>query len=412
MNKTFFILLVLTTLFSCNKDQDGPSGKTYVKVLSSDSKYIGRAIDMASDGSVYLAAVAQEIEANGLAYGVQPPIIVKYNAIGQVIWKKKISGIVHNLWRFKILGNGNLLTVGLDSTRSSQNVGLQILDSEGRELFRKTFFNQTTPAFGNFGFPYFDILELSSGNIALLLYTLSVQNNNQPTLHLKILNQSLDEVYDHIFIGDDEFPSSNTQGPFTLSENEDGSLLIFYNSGSKQWECIQLSAKVYQPLNLNTFSSVNEEAYSASVNPTFNQAVIPFTGGSSLVNLRNQESYSTGKTVQLRLGPSGELVKEISGFPGSAFISRIKSTSDGGYILAGTCNIRSADASGSQFRPLLIKLDNTLNMRWMQTYSTSVPTLVNDVTELNDGYALSATFRSIDGLSKAGVIKTDINGDL
>lgn len=420
MTKLCGILILIGLHWSCQQEQPIQENGSFIRAIVKPAEFISRSIIAGTDGSYYLASVAKENEDESL-YGVNVPFLVKFNSDGTLLWEKNLSGVVHNLWKVIALDNGNLLAVGMDSLRASQHIGLQLLNSNGEEVKKLRFFNQTI--FGSASSitnGKLDVIQLRNGHIALLFFTLSVQSGNRETLHLKVFDESLNELNDVLYNPDDVIEDTGPAPNYSMMvEKENGEIIIYSNVaslGEFSEYALTVRESDYQPISFQRFFENNFNVANSIVLNKSNDVLL-ISAEFRLdqpppINLRNQEKYEHSDDLYLRRLTANSLVSTISGFPGRGFIAKIKPTPDGGFVAVGTCNILFENPNQSLFRPLVVKLNQDLSIQWVRSFDTQVPTIVNDIIPSNDGYYLAATFRSLEGISNSGIIKINLNGQL
>ncbi len=408
------VLVILHLVYACQKENTDENISSAVKILPDADGYNARSTFADAAGQTYIASVANENEANSVVYGLKPAVLHKFDSKGNFLWKKNLPGEVYNLWKALLLANGEILCVGMDSTRSSQNMGLVIVSSDGMLIQKSTLFNQFSQVPSSFSQGIMDCIELANGKIALLTKTLIVGGGSTAVPMLYIINNNLELVSNHYYenyrIG--SIPSVN--------ENEEGDLLMTFETGvldSTQTLVAKVVANTFelvevieQPLLGNTVCS--NICVSNSGDPIW--ATTESTGRD--LNLRNQESYKLNRSISIwkSSGNSTEVESStISGFPMNGYVSKIRKSSQGGYIALGTCNIFDDRDIPSQYRVLLVKLDGNLNIEWQRDFDAGfVPTVGQDIIEVVGGYQICATISSMNDFNRPVLLRTDYQGNL
>lgn len=398
--KSYTIILFLGTLLlssSCTKDGSANStGKnsSLVKLLPIEGTYFARSISELQDGSIIISSVA---ETSGPAY------ISRFALNGDFLWQIKLTGIIQKLWHTQVLTNGTIAAVGYGAGNDADECGIVILNEDGDILKQHSFYDLSGQV---------DCIQLANGNLAILT------NEGRLLIYDLELNQLLDKSY-----------GGGNQG--SLAEGSSGALYLqssLYNNNSNFDFCsiIKLSPINYEVEYEQTLFypvAVSPSNIALSSNDKTVITCARFStgrdGNRSLTNTAfkpsNQEEYLTGPTLVVWKN-DGEIANtkqlEINGFPKNAYIKKVRSCLDGGYILIGTCNINKDQSLHSEYRILLIKLSSNLELEWLKIPNTNSPALGDDVKEISTGYLICATHLSLNEFTRPVLFKTDFNGKI
>ena len=125
----------------------------------------------------------------------------------------------------------------------------------------------------------------------------------------------------------------------------------------------------------------------------------------------------------IRLDATGDIVwQRLLGGSGTDFVSSIKQTADGGYIVVGNSDSNDDDASSNHEYPngWVIKLDNNGEIEWQRLLGGSGRDIFNSIQQTMDGgYIIAGRSNSNDGdvSSNRGslngwIVKLDNNGEI
>jgi hypothetical protein len=424
-NCIYIIAFSLLMTFACKKEvmTDSLSSNSFLKVVQTSKPYFARNVLELKDGSLILSAVAPidgEFDEENNLSSDYPSLLVKYHASGDLIWQIELPEVTHVLWQIIELSNGNIAAVGFDSQDNSSQVGLVIISPLGEILNQTSYINITNnlPR-GNLN-PV-SLLELSSGDIAIATVTSNV-NNVWYAARLVIFNSQLNKSFDRVYAPD---AIVQARSPFQLSIEEDkmGNLLLNGNitaSSGFYASTLKLSAVTYDPVYHQLFQGNLPFSTSSCVISNSDQLVWASSGPTaadslfnSWFNQRNQELFLIGPeiTVWKTDGDSTNTEKfEISGYQRNGFVNKVINTSDGGYMLLGTCNINANQQIASEYQIMMIKLSADFSFQWMQFPKTNSQAVSSDIKEIASGYLVSATHLSLGEESLPVMFKTNKNG--
>lgn len=423
-----FCVGVLICFASCQKvDEDMSPQNGLLKVLQLGDEYLARNI-FENDGELIAICVGNENKLTQSNYGTIPSVMLKLNGAGTVTWKKNLPPSLLAIWKSIQLDNGDLFIVASDTALKNEELTFAILDHLG---VVKQEISMTFPTSSNGILTTYlsvDCIQLSGGNIAVVATELpSFTNVVSP--HLIILNSNLQIVNKKIYAANNMI-LDRRKLKFSIAENQDLSLSILgrmYRSQNDTSKHFGFSLKV-DLLTLETihfFPLLNDgikASISESVSTQDNHVVFVTSqrGASDLINkdpffLRYIDEYYTGPELTLwNLGNNAGKVEtlKISGFPKNGFISKLKKTQDGGFLLLGTCNINSDQAIPSNYRLLLIKLSATFQTEWMIHPNTSGSFLGADVVESNGMYTVFGSYLSFSESFKPIIINITQTGEI
>lgn len=424
--RTILFFASLFSFFSCEKDELVPANGM-LKLIQLDDEYLGRNIFIQNDTLVAFC-VGNENKLTQSAYGSVPSMMLKMNNAGEVIWKKELPNSLLGIWKSIQLDNGDFFIVASDTAVNSEEITFAIVDPQGvvKNEMQKDF---QTDALSEFrSYLSVDCIELSNGNIAVVATEIpSFTEVVSP--HLLIFNAELKQVNSRLYNAD-ALILDRQKLKFSMAENQDGSLTILgrmlrrtddpslhfgfnlkvdlstltpihffplYNDGSNA----SISEAVSTQDNHVVFATSQPSA-TDSINTT------PFT-------LRYVDQYYTGPELTLwKLAEDAKNAEtlKISGFPKNGFISKVKRTDDGGFLLLGTCNINSDQAVPSNYKLLLIKLSPTLQTEWLIHPNTSSSFLGADVVEVNGMFAVFGSYLSFSESFKPIIININQSGEI
>lgn len=422
-------LLLLLFLCNCSKGNDESTSESFFKVVETNGDYFARNLLEFNDGSILIGAVASignEFDEGNNPTSEQPSILVKYDANGDVIWRRETPEVVHTLWSTVKLKNGNIALAGFNSDDNSKQVGIVILNQDAEIISQSSYFNVTEKS------PLFlenpvTCLELSNGNLALVTTT-SNSFPYQVAMRLVVMDADLNLVLDKIHIPDSIIPY-RAPSQITLAEDQMGNLMMngrdfrflpsdsLYNFGIS----IKLQAGSFQPLFFKSISSeINQSpsrfALSQSGDMVWTSTYFEnsnFDFG-SWFNFRNQEKFKIGPKTRVWItdGVQGNSQEKLvfDSYPKNGFFNKTISTSDGGYMLIGTCNINSNQDFASDYKTMMVKLNSSLQMEWIRYPNNNSNTIAQDIIETATGYIISATHLSLGEENRPLIFKTDKNG--
>ena len=438
--RTITICLFVLCALGCSKESSDEMRSTSIKVLDTETDYLARSIVNLPDGSVIMGSVALEDENGGAAYGSKPSIIAKYNPQGNLEWVIDLPQEVYVLWKCIALDNGNILALGFGDSPNSKNIGAAIISAEGEVLFIESVFNDVPFGLGSGRIENsVDAIQTELGNILLVMphqigsgfltipriivldMELSILQDidyvNLEGLEENSLNQlSIAQATDgKVFISGRIYSSANPlRNPFIGVINLNSSLDVVYSRLFSAASTPLDGGSLFQIIRTEIASNI---ALNASGSPVF-VASLRNPGDSlfePVFNLRDQDIFMRAPQLglwQITSPAVEDPVKQISGFPANAIIQKIKSTSDGGFIMVGTCGINTNQAISSQYRMLVVKTDGALNVQWMYHPQMQFATLGADVIESAGGYIVTATQYSLGEINKPFFLRLTQSGIL
>jgi hypothetical protein len=428
-NALYMIVLTFILHSACKKEvlNDNLSSSSLLKVMQATKPYFARSVLELKDGSVILGAVAPidgEFDERNNLSSDYPSQLIKYNSNGDLIWQLELPEITHVLWQVIELSTGNIAAVGFDSQDNSKQVGLVIISPLGKILNQTSYINLTNYApLENLNPVY--VLELGSGDIAIATVTTNVNSAIFATrlvIFSPLLNKSFDRVY-----APDPIVKARYHKQVSIEEDNSGNVLLHGNIGSNTNDSIgsyastlKLSAGSYDPVYHQLFEGNQPFSTSNGVLSSADQLVWASCGPAaadslfnSRFNQRNQELFLIGPkiTVWKTDGDSSNTQKlEVSGFQRNGFVNKVIHTSDGGFMLLGTCNINANQQISSEYQIMMIKLSEDFKLQWMQFPKTNSQSVASDIVETASGYLVSATHLSLGEESRPIVFKTNKNG--
>ncbi|MEM9051416.1 MAG: hypothetical protein AAGC47_05115 [Bacteroidota bacterium] len=426
----WYALMALTVLTACNKEDGSPSD-SFFKSIETDFDYLSKSI-VESNGDLVLGCISAENEELVTGYGEIYSKLYRFTGSGDELWSIDLPGEVYELWQVLALSNGKTLVMGFDSTRYSETLGLAVVSESGEVLHRYTREIDMCPAFANCTGPYVSGKLLSDGTIALVTYKVSQSDGSTGnTILFILLDENLNELN---FIGIDELEQpdgssgrfSSDFSPFNIDADDsfkintnwrrfdsENNLTSFqgFLSVSLSSSSVELAIERENDLVGTSHSSVlaaSGKSYWVNVSNSFAEFSVPS------LNLRNQEEYSIGQTINVWSGSEQGIVleREFEPFSRDGAIVKILGTADGGFLIGAISNIDGDSPSTSEFSPQLIKLRSDLSIEWSQQYQTGIKTLLNDIIETQDGFVMAVTYLNTANASNAGILKVNKQGFL
>lgn len=406
------ILFFTLVLVSCEKEPvDSGQFKGLLKFPEIEGAYVARDVLSYPDGSIVLSCISM-LEGTFNTFDdfetPQPALLIKYSSEGKLLWTLQLPDEVKTLWHCTLLANGDILVVGLPANPKDPYFGVARVSSMGELVTSKSIFNQVNIIYMSIGgLPTIDCLELHDGNIAIAVP--SPQATNLPTLpRLLVLDAQLNIVFDRFYKPDGIIRQRNSYEMRLTNDNQGNLILNGRDLGATADSIrhfayvVKLQASTWEPLYHEIFGTPSIESISPAAANSQGQVIQVSTGPApgdtsfqSLFNFRNQELFYIGNSIKLWVSngtPSQVLNRTISGFPKYAYVNQLKSCSDGGYILYGTCNINRNQQIASDYQLMIIKLDAALNLQWMRFPETGVAAVSGDITETESGFVVSASY--------------------
>jgi len=229
-----------------------------------------------NDGSIYAAGHAASDSANNVVEAV----LSKYDANGNVIWRKRYSPTTREeFYDIKIVANNELLVVGT-TTEPNADFWILKLRADGSIIWDKQYYGQ------GYAFPK-HIIQTKEGNIVFAGFSMGTYARTFFYLHM------LDESGKHLWA----YPfNSNTTRAYFLSETNDNSLIVTgglqltYTAGAALFKFDKTGNLVW------------EKIYQEFSTSLFNKTVIPTADGGYMINSQKSKAYNTSpETDQIYL---------------------------------------------------------------------------------------------------------------
>jgi hypothetical protein len=436
--RIFAICLFVLCAWGCSKESNMEMQSTSIKLLDTDTDYLARSIVSLPDGSVIMGSVGLEDENSGAGYGFRPSLMAKYNPQGDLEWVIDLPQEVYVLWKCIVLDDGNILAVGLGDTPNSQYVGAAIIDKSGEVLHLESIFNSVSDVFGTqLKDSSVDAIQAQGGNILLVMpHKIIVGELMNPRIivldkELSILqdidydipeglaNYTLLELVIEQAINGDIFLSGRIYSTSNGSTNPFVGIIRLNDNleivDSKRFSSASTpfgTSTIFQDRRTEIASNI---AIDASGSPVFVASLRNPSDSifETVFNLRGQDYFMRAPQLGLWHITNQDVeapIKQVTGFPANAIIQKIKSTSDGGFIMVGTCGINTNQALPSQYRMLVFKTDPSLNVQWMVYPQMQFATLGADIIESANGYIVTATQHSLGEINKPFFFKLNQSG--
>lgn len=426
--------ILILTLTGCEKNDLEPV-PNFIKTLSTESAYLSRGVLSLSDGSSIVYGLAWEDVSLSNIYGSRNPVVAKYDAKGSLLWQKELPEEVYVLWDCVQLTNGELVFIGLNSERESEQVGLVKTTREGELLQIETFeniTNQGIAVLNDRSLASMDAVALGNGGLALTTRVrLSAFLGPLHGLRLMVFDNALSILSDETFVSEDPDADYGI-GEVRIAEADDGNIwitaatLLYTPIAQEPHELshaavMEFDGDTYERISLNRFVGdifyrISALATSRANNPIWTFAPQPDQGqGRELFNLRNQEVVSVGPEIQIReTNSAGEILNSsvIANFKGRAYLHAGIPCTDGGFIFIGTSNINLNLQNPSILNILIVRLDDNLNVMWQREIATNNSALGSGLAEVPDGFLISGSSLSIDEEYRIILFKINKNGQL
>ncbi|MCZ4409838.1 hypothetical protein O3Q51_13540 [Cryomorphaceae bacterium 1068] len=432
--KILICLFALIT-WGCSKDSDSSRSFSSIKLLDTSTDYLARTILTLPDGSVFMGCVGQEDEGNPGNYGTRPSLLAKYDGQSALEWVIELPPEVYVLWKCISLSNGHILAVGYDNERNSQMVGAVILDSEGTVLHTTSFFNQLSTSSSDGPRSTVDAIQIQDGRIILVIPNRITENGNA-VLRVVSLDDQLFALEDINYENLDDLENRGMR-QFSIEQDSNGDLLIagtmIRTVGSENpfMGIIKLSSSldVISSRAITSLSipfpgpfegnSRGEIASNIALDPIGYPVFVSSLRNPNdslyepLFNLRDQEFFMRAPQFELWNVNSNEVeapIKQISGYPSNAIIQKLRSTSDGGYIMVGTCGVNDNQGIPSNYQLLIVKVDPSLNLQWLSFPRMQYATLGADIIESGGGYLVTGSQRFLGQTNKPFFLRINQSG--
>ncbi|MFT6186337.1 MAG: hypothetical protein ACJAUB_001081 [Cryomorphaceae bacterium] len=437
--RIFAICLFVLCAWGCDKESNMEMQSTSIKQLDTDTDYLARSIVSLPDGSVIMGSVGLEDENGGAGYGFRPSLMAKYNPQGDLEWVIDLPQEVYVLWKCIVLDDGNILAVGLGDTPNSQYVGAAIIDESGEVLHLESIFNNVSgPVSTPLKYSSVDAIQAQGGNILLVMPQQIVDSGNMNP-RIIVLDKELSILQD-IDYEIQEGPVTYTLLELVIEQAINGDIFLsgrIYSTPNGSTNpfvgIIRLNhnleivdskrfSSASTPFGFTLTGAVNSRteiasniAIDASGSPVFVASLRNPSDSlfEPIFNLRGQDYFMRAPQLGLWHITSQDVeapIKQVTGFPANAIIQKIKSTSDGGFIMVGTCGINTNQALPSQYRMLVFKTDPSLNVQWMVYPQMQFATLGADIIESANGYIVTATQHSLGEINKPFLFKLNQSG--
>ncbi len=422
MKKIALSALLCIGFIACQKDAiENNSG--FVSVVESDLDYTSRNCLQLSDGNYIICGSSVLFPAGNVSFGQSYSIMAKFSRSGDLMWQKTLPITLCDLWKGISLPGGGFVLAGLDNMPENTNITIAEYNNNGGLVKSNQVINTTST--GVTSRNEVDIIQLKNGNYAMVL--IGIQQGvlgNSP--RLLILDRELNVISDKIFPSMFLF-SKNFKGQ-RLAEGNNGRLYICGRTQEfNAWSWTFLMGVDGSTLDMDFFTErmgADTNSYPGPfVVNNAGHVIIPtaeqwnagiYFNASNYFYYHLDEYFSVGKTVSvLETDADGNFIArhKYSGFTGYASLTGITQTNDGGYLLIGTCDLKSNAVIYSQFQILMIKINAQFQQEWMKQINTTYPAVAVDVEKTDDGgFLIGAYEKSFNKNYKMMLIKTDANG--
>jgi hypothetical protein len=430
MKKSIRIILLSFSVmfFSCEKEPTG-NNSSFISFVESDIDYFTRSCFQLSDGSFIICGSNVPYTNNVNGFIVSSDVkskIAKVSETGDLIWTKDLPGNLYDLSKAIPLHGGGFALAGYDSVITGRNLTVSVYDDNGNLVKSNTLLD---PNAGPSPYPALvDIIQLRNGNFAIAANTITGSTYFYPRLLVldPELNVVTDKKYSSLVVNNKNYHCAE------IREGSDGN--IYYLARRSGYNVGLYIRNFTSLLKFNgaTFDLdmkrefIGEDSTEAPGGFVFDDRdqiayITAEQFNSNLLNqrdyfyLHNEEYFSIGKSVSvIRTDTAGNFIDRFnfSGFPLNGTLAKIEHTSDGGYIMAGTCNQEDNFSLASTTRILLVKTDASFNQQWMKIINSTYPSYGFDINQTNDGgFLIGAIQKSFNKNFKMMLIKTDNNGN-
>jgi hypothetical protein len=425
MKKLFMpVLLICIVISACKKDTiEHNSG--FVSVVESGLDYTTRNCFQLSDGSYIICGSNVIWPAGNSLFGNSYSMMAKFSTSGDLIWQRNLPITLCDLWKGISLPGGGFILAGLDNMPENTNITIAEYNNNGGLVKSNQLVNHTGT--GSTSRNCIDFCNLSNGNIAMVLngISLGVQGVSP---RLLVFDSDLNIISDKFFPS--MFSATKNYKSMKIVEGNNGKLFI---CGTTQ----EFNAWSWTFLMGIDGTTLNTDFFTEKIGGDTNSYPGPFIvsdAGHVLVPTAEQfragiffnisdyfyyhldEYFSVGKTVSaLETDADGSFIArhKYSGFTGYASLTNITKAKDGGYLMIGTCDLRTDAVIYSPFQILLIKTNSRLEQEWMKQINTTYPAVAVDVKSTDDGgFVIGAYEKSFSNNYKMMLIKTDANGSM
>ncbi len=412
-------------LMACEKPEVNNPSRAFLKYIPVSELYLARGAVAMPDGSTIVGSVGFENASNPSAYGILPALLTKLDERGEIIWQVELPQVVHELWECQLLRNGNLLVIGFESFPFPERAGMAILSPDGEVLFSRLVPNQTFSGFPQITRASITAKELITGEIALVMPTVT-QINTLTRLRLIRFDQQLEPIENRVYEPNMPLPSTKGMGFPRMQEDVQGNLIILMalfgprNQPNPEFAAVvKLKASTYDPEYIQFFTPAEEVALPSSLAINSLGEAIWVSGDTTvqatgnIFNLRHQEHFRLSRNLIVwKTNGNKEDTKTnvIGGYPKLGYIQTVAPCSDGGFILAGTCNINEDQRIPSAFQIMLIKLNASLELEWLRIPDTNTPSFGAQAVEIPGGFLVTASNAPDQNVVLPFVFKTNGQG--
>jgi len=423
MIKILLPALILTGLIACQKDTIEKNSSGFVSVVDTDLDYTSRGCLQLTDGNYIIYGSNVLFPSGNTAFGTTYSAMAKFSPSGDLIWQKNLPITLFDLWKGIALPGGGFVLAGLDNMPENTNITIAKFSNNGGLVKSTQLLNSTGSVSTSRN--EVDIIRLKNGNYAMVLIgTEPGVLGNSP--RLLIFDQELNILTDKIFPSMFLF-SKNYKGQ-RLAEGNDGKIYICGRTQEfNAWSWTFLMGVNGSTLDMDFFNErmggdtnsypgpfVVSDAGHVIITTSEQWNAGIYFNASNYFYFHSDEYFSVGKTVSvLETDADGNFIArhKYSGFTGYASLTNITRTSDGGYLLIGTCDLKTDVIVYSQFQILMIKINAQFQQEWMKQINTTYPAVAVDVKNTNDGGLLIGAYqKSFNKNYKMMLIKTDANG--
>lgn len=401
-----FSILLLWSLAGCRKDSDEAGASVFVRLFATDTSYLtGGAIQLADENFFVYGFTPEDNE--------HPPLIIKCDAQGHILWKKHLPADFHYC-TIQVIAEKKLMAVGVVSSLSTAINVCEINSDSGNIIdgtLRAYVVNEIKA--GPLLRPKFE--KNSTGDLTIA-GTASVAD----TLIPFILHINPTGIADPMQLFNFNLPGVTSLMTKGLVANENGFTISgsTYNTDMPDTTrlvtfCLRLNTS-YQELWRTVVTLPGESVTVTSL--IENESSVILTGAvktGSYTNTAINDMVGTLYTQQLDL--SGNLMEELRyvNYKNLAHAGELLSTADGGYIMAATSNELSDIHLISDSHVYLLKLDEHLQELWHREFDGfNAFTAVSVVQASDGGFLIGGYEHSGTYLYNMCLIKTDINGEI
>ncbi len=224
-------------------------------------------IAISQDGTIYAAGNGASDSSNN----VVEALLSKYDANGNVIWRKRYSPTTReHFFDIKLIANNELLVAG---TTSEPNADFWVLKlrSDGSIIWDKQFYGQ------GYAFPK-HIIQTKEGNIVLTGFHMGTYSRT--FLYVQMLDENGKHLWAYPF-------HTNPSRGYNVLETGDHSLVV---TGGYQLSYSSESALLKFD---KTGNLIWEKYYDEFATYMFNKTVLPTADGGYIINSQKSKAYNT-----------------------------------------------------------------------------------------------------------------------